>query len=146
MGVRPLLHQPKYHMFERWVEGGLLDACAQAGMGIIAFMPLAQGLLTTRYLGGIPADSRAVSGSPSLKASDITADKIAKVRALGELAKARGQSLAQMALAWTLRDKRVTSALIGASRPEQIVENAAALRAPPLDAGELAAIDAILAE
>jgi len=156
MGVRPLIHQPKYHMFERWVEGGrdeatgagqpsLIDACSSSGMGIIAFMPLAQGLLTTRYLGGIPKDSRAVSGSPSLHESDITPSKLAKVAALDKMAKARGQSLAQMAIAWTLRDPRMTSALIGASRPEQVVENAAALAAPPLSAAELAAIERILA-
>jgi L-glyceraldehyde 3-phosphate reductase len=155
LGVRPLIHQPKYHMFERdKVEGrrdpatgepSILDACSQSGMGVIAFMPLAQGLLTTRYLNGLPADSRALSGSPSLKESDITSSKLAKVGALNELAKARGQSLAQMAIAWTLRDPRVTSALIGASRVEQVEENAAALAAGPLSAAELASIDAILA-
>jgi L-glyceraldehyde 3-phosphate reductase len=150
MGIRPLIHQPKYHMFERdKVEGrgspSLLDACADSGMGVIAFMPLAQGLLTTRYLGGTPPDSRAASASPFLNESDITPAKLAKVAALNELAKARGQSLAQMAIAWTLRDPRVTSALIGASRPEQIEEDAAALEAAPLARSELAAIDAVLA-
>ena len=151
LGVRPLIHQPKYHMFERsLVEGGrdapsLLDACADSGLGIIAFMPLAQGLLTDRYLAGIPEDSRAASASPFLKAEGVTAEKVAKARALGEIAKTRGQSLAQMAIAWTLRDGRVASALIGASRPEQIVENAAALEAGPLTAAELAAIDKVLA-
>ena len=152
MGVRPLLHQPKYHMFERVkVEGSpagepsILAACAESGMGVIAFMPLAQGLLTDRYLQGIPADSRAASASPFLKEDGVTPDKVAKARALGGIAKARGQSLAQMAIAWTLRDPRVTSALIGASRPEQIAENAAALAAGPLSAEELAGIDRILA-
>jgi L-glyceraldehyde 3-phosphate reductase len=151
MGVRPLIHQPRYHMFDRGrIVGGLgeaslLDACAESGMGVIAFMPLAQGLLTTRYLSGTPADSRAASASPFLKESDITPQKIAKVAALNEIAKARGQSLAQMAIAWTLRDARVTSALIGASRPEQIEENAAALAAGPLAETELAAIDRVLA-
>jgi Predicted oxidoreductases (related to aryl-alcohol dehydrogenases) len=151
MGVRPLIHQPRYHMFDRaLVEGangrsGLVDACADSGMGVIAFMPLAQGLLTNRYLNGVPEDSRAASASPFLKEKDITAEKVAKVRALGEIAKERGQSLAQMAIAWTLRDLRVTSALIGASRPEQIVENAAALAAGPFVPEELARIDAILA-
>ena len=151
MGIRPLIHQPRYHMFDREkVEGtaggpSLLAACAESGMGIIAFMPLAQGLLTTKYLGGVPADSRAASGSPFLKGSDVTPQKIAKVAALDGIAKARGQSLAQMAIAWTLRDTRVTSALIGASRPEQIGENAAALAAGPLAQEELAAIDRILA-
>jgi L-glyceraldehyde 3-phosphate reductase len=151
MGVRPLIHQPKYHMFERAkVEGlagepSLLKACAESGMGVIAFMPLAQGLLTNRYLGGIPADSRAASGSPFLKEDGVTPDKVAKARALGDIAKARGQSLAQMAIAWTLRDPRVTSALIGASKPEQIEENAAALAAGPFAAEELAAIERVLA-
>jgi L-glyceraldehyde 3-phosphate reductase len=157
MGVRPLIHQPKYHMFERAkVEGSpagasgagessLLEACAESGMGVIAFMPLAQGLLTNRYLEGIPADSRAASGSPFLKEDGVTPEKVAKARALGGIAKARGQSLAQMAIAWTLRDPRVTSALIGSSRPEQIVENAAALAAGPFSAEELASIDRALA-
>ena len=146
MGVRPLLHQPKYHMFERErVEGGILEACAESGMGVIAFMPLAQGLLTSRYLNGMPADSRAASGRTSLKEGEITPSKMAKVAALNALAKTRGQSLAQMAIAWTLRDPRITSALIGASRPEQIEENSAALAAPRLGTDELAAIDRILA-
>jgi len=151
MGVRPLIHQPRYHMFDRSaVEGeagheGILDACADSGMGIIAFMPLAQGLLTNRYLEGMPADSRAASASPFLKERDITAEKLGKVRALNDIANARGQSLAQMAIAWTLRDSRVTSALIGASRPEQIAENAQALGAGAFSEGELAAIDRVLA-
>jgi L-glyceraldehyde 3-phosphate reductase len=151
MGVRPLIHQPKYHMFERELvegrsgKGSLLEACEGSGMGIIAFMPLAQGLLTKRYLEGIPADSRAASASPFLKEDGVTKEKVAKARALNDIAKARGQSLAQMAIAWTLRDERVTSALIGASRPEQIEENAAALAAGPLAAEELAAIERVLA-
>jgi L-glyceraldehyde 3-phosphate reductase len=151
MGVKPLIHQPKYHMFEReQVEGsgggkGVLAACAEAGMGVIAFMPLAQGLLTDRYLSGIPADSRAASASPFLNEGDITGERIAKVRALSEIAKAGGRSLAQAAIAWVLRDGRVVSALIGASRAEQIEENAAALAAGPLSADEIAAIDRVLA-
>lgn len=150
MGVDPLIHQPKYNMFERArVEGigepGLLSACGDSGMGIIAFMPLAQGLLTGRYLDGIPSDSRAASASPFLKEAGVTPERVAQARALNGIAKARGQSLAQMAIAWTLRDPRVTSALIGASRPEQIRENAGALSAGPFSASELAAIDTILA-
>jgi L-glyceraldehyde 3-phosphate reductase len=151
MGVRPLIHQPKYHMFERAaVEGsagkkGVLAACAEAGMGVIAFMPLAQGLLTDRYLAGIPADSRAASASPFLKEGDITPERIAKVRALSDIARAGGRSLAQAAIAWTLRDARVSSALIGASRAEQIEENASALAAGPLSADEIAAMDRVLA-
>jgi L-glyceraldehyde 3-phosphate reductase len=145
LGVRPLIHQPKYNMFEREkVEGGILDASADLGMGVIAFMPLAQGLLTSRYLEGVPINSRAASGGPFLKESDITEERIAKVRALGEIAKARGQSIAQMAIAWTLRDARVTSALIGASRPEQIEENAKSLAAGPFASEELASIDRII--
>jgi L-glyceraldehyde 3-phosphate reductase len=138
-------------MFEReQVEGsgggkGVLAACAEAGMGVIAFMPLAQGLLTDRYLSGIPADSRAASASPFLNEGDITGERIAKVRALSEIAKAGGRSLAQAAIAWVLRDGRVVSALIGASRAEQIEENAAALAAGPLSADEIAAIDRVLA-
>jgi L-glyceraldehyde 3-phosphate reductase len=145
LGVRPLIHQPKYNMFERSaVEGGILRACAESGMGVIAFMPLAQGLLTGRYLSGIPADSRAASPSPFLKEEAVTPERIAAARALSDIAKGRGQSLAQMAIAWTLRDDRVASALIGASRPEQIEENAAALAAGPFSAEELAAIDRAL--
>ncbi len=151
MGVRPLIHQPKYHMFEREAvegprgESGILSACSDSGMGVIAFMPLAQGLLTNRYLEGIPADSRAASGSPFLKEEGVTAERITQARALNDIAMARGQSLAQMAIAWTLRDPRVASALIGASKPEQIEENVAALAAGPLTQGELAAIDRVLA-
>ncbi|MDA8427169.1 MAG: L-glyceraldehyde 3-phosphate reductase [Treponema sp.] len=145
MGVRPLIHQPRYHMFDRALEGGLLEACAAEGMGVIAFMPLAQGLLSSRYLDGLPADSRAASPSPFLTPEGITPEKLSKVRALNDLAAERGQSLAQMALRWTLRDERVTSALIGASRSAQVEENVAAFSAPPLSAEELAAIERILA-
>ena len=124
---------------------GVLSASASVGMGVIAFMPLAQGVLTSRYLSGVPSDSRAASASPFLEGKDITERKLAIVVSLNAIAKARGQSLAQMAIAWTLRDPRVTSALIGASRPEQIEENAAALAAGPFSADQLAAIDRILA-
>jgi len=144
-GVRLLIHQPKYHMFERAPERGLVDACAEEGVGVIAFMPLAQGLLTSRYFGGIPEGSRAASSSPFLRPETITEDKVRMVRALNEIACRRGQTLAQAAIAWTLRDPRVTSALIGASRPEQIEENATALAAGPFSAEELEAIDRILA-
>lgn len=144
MGVPCLIHQPRYHMFERWIEQSLIDTCADEGMGIIAFMPLAQGLLTDRYLHGIPSDSRAASASPFLKTEQVTPELLAKVRALSQIAAERRQSLAQMALSWTLRDSRVTSALIGASRPEQIVENAAAASRTDFTAEELSSIDAIL--
>jgi L-glyceraldehyde 3-phosphate reductase len=144
LGVPCLVHQPKYHMFERWIERGLLGACEGEGIGIAAFMPLAQGLLTARYLQGIPPDSRAAGPSPFLGAEAVSEEAVGKARALNEIAKRRGQSLAQMALAWTLRDPRVTTAIIGASRPEQVEENARALEGAPLSAGELAEIEAIL--
>jgi L-glyceraldehyde 3-phosphate reductase len=144
MGTPCLIHQPKYHLFERWIEKDLLGVCEEEGIGIIAFMPLAQGLLTNKYLHGIPSDSRAASKSPFLKADTITEPVLQKVRALNEVAAQRGQSLAQMAIAWTLRDPRVTSALIGASRPEQIVENVAAAKRTDFSAQELESIEKIL--
>jgi L-glyceraldehyde 3-phosphate reductase len=144
MGVPCLIHQPKYHMFERWVEKGLLSTCAEEGIGIIAFMPLAQGLLTDRYLRGIPGDSRAASGSPFLKEEQITESTLDKVRALNAIAAGRGQSLAQMAIAWALRDNRVTSALIGASRSEQIAENVKAAARLTFTPDELDEIEKIL--
>ena len=144
MGVRCLIHQPKYHMFERTPEKALLSVCADEGIGVIAFMPLAQGLLTNKYLAGIPADSRAVSGYTSFKTEQITDAVLDKVRALNAVAAGRGQSLAQMAIAWTLRDARVTSALIGTSRVEQIAENVKAVQKTAFTADEAAEIDRIL--
>lgn len=143
LGTPCLIHQPRYHIFDRWIEGGLLDACAEEGIGVIAFMPLAQGLLTGRYLRGVPADSRAASASPFLKAEQITEEVLAKVRALDALAASRGQTLAQMAIAWTLRHPAVCSALIGASRPEQIEENVRAAEKLSFSPDELAEIDRI---
>ena len=123
-----LIHQPSYNMLNRWIEEELLDALVEEGMGCIAFSPLAQGVLTDKYLEGVPEDSRINRpGGDSLQPAHLSDENIERVRALNEIAKARGQSLAQMALAWTLRDPRVTSALIGASRPEQVSENVAAL-------------------
>ncbi|HYP15930.1 MAG TPA: L-glyceraldehyde 3-phosphate reductase [Opitutus sp.] len=145
LGTPCLIHQPKYHMFERWVENGLTDVLTREGIGAIAFCPLAQGLLTNRYLTGIPADSRAGHDPRFLKPEHITAEKLAKIRQLDTLAKLRGQSLAQMALVWVLRNPVITSALIGASKVAQIEENVAALKNPTLTAEELAAIDRILA-
>jgi len=145
LGVPCLIHQPRYHLFERWIEKDLLSTCSDEGIGIIAFMPLAQGLLTDRYLAGIPADSRAASASPFLKTEQVTPEVLARVRALASVAADRGQSLAQMAIAWTLRDPRVTSALIGASKPQQIIENAAAAAKTGFSAEELARIETILA-
>jgi L-glyceraldehyde 3-phosphate reductase len=143
LGTPCLIHQPKYSMFVRTPEQGLLDVLGNEGAGAIAFCPLAQGLLTNRYLQGIPAGSRATK-AVFLKTSDITEGRLKQIRALNELAAQRGQSLAQMALAWVLRDQRMTSALIGASRVEQIEQNVAALANLSFAAEELACIDAIL--
>jgi L-glyceraldehyde 3-phosphate reductase len=145
LGVPCLIHQPRYHMFERDIEKGLLEVCHAEGIGVMAYMPLAQGLLTDRYLEGIPAGSRATIGQTSLKSANISGELLAKVKALRLIALDRGQSLAQMAIAWTLRDSRVSSALIGASRPEQITENAKAAANTAFSLEELAAIDRILA-
>lgn len=142
MGTPCLIHQPSYSMMNRWIEEGLLDALEDNGMGCIAFSALAQGLLTNKYLNGVPADARINRpGGGSFKQDHLSPQNLAHVRALNEMAVARGQSLAQMAVAWVLRDKRVTSALIGASRPEQIVELVGALKQPDFSAAELAAID-----
>jgi L-glyceraldehyde 3-phosphate reductase len=145
LGTPCLIHQPRYSMFARWVEDGLLDVLGDEGIGGIAFCPLAQGLLTDRYLKGIPNDSRASKPYSFLKKNDIDEHRLAEVRALSEVAANRGQSLAQMALAWVLRDGRMTSALIGASRVEQIEQNVAALANLSFSSGELTKIDAILA-
>ena len=142
MGVRALIHQPSYSLLNRWVEEDLLDTLTDTGMGCIAFSALAQGLLTDKYLNGIPADARINRpGGGSLKAEHLSAHNLAHVRALNAIAQARGQSLAQMATAWVLRDPRVTSALIGASHPEQITELVGALQNLHFTAEELAAID-----
>jgi L-glyceraldehyde 3-phosphate reductase len=145
LGTPCLIHQPKYHMFDRWIEGGLTDVLAQEGIGGIAFCPLAQGLLTNRYLTGIPADSRAGHDPRFLKPEDITGERLTKIRQLDALAKRRGQSLAQMSLLWVLHNPAITSALIGASKVSQIDENVAALKNPTLSPEELAGIDRILA-
>lgn len=146
-----LIHQPSYSLFNRWIEqpmpetGSLQDVLRRDGVGCICFAPLQNGLLTTKYLNGIPADSRAAHDPRYLKPSAITEEKLTKVRALNEIACRRGQALSQMALAWVLRDEVVTSALIGASRPSQILENVKALDAAPFTSQELAQIDAALA-
>jgi L-glyceraldehyde 3-phosphate reductase len=142
--AKPVIHQPVYNMLHRVPERELLPITERLGLGLICFSPLAQGQLTDKYLNGIPAESRAGSGVGFLKPANITPDKVAKARALNELAQSRGQSLAQMALAWVLRFPAVTSALIGASRPEQIKDNAACLSAAPFTNEELARIDGIL--
>lgn len=145
MGTPCLIHQPKYSMFDRKIESGLLDVLGKEGIGCIAFCPLAQGLLTDRYLKGIPTDSRAGKPDTFLKKNDVTENALAKVRALANVAKSRGQSIAQLALAWVLRDPRMTSALIGASRVEQIDQNVAALANLKFSSDELAQVDSILA-
>jgi L-glyceraldehyde 3-phosphate reductase len=144
LGTPCLIHQPKYSMFDRWIEDGLLGVLGEEGVGAIAFCPLAQGLLTDRYLQGIPGDSRASKPHGFLKKQDIGEDRLLQVGALNALARERGQSLAQMALAWVLRDGRMTSALIGASRVEQIEQNVAALANLHFSAEELGCIDAAL--
>jgi L-glyceraldehyde 3-phosphate reductase len=145
LGTPCLIHQPRYSIFDRWVEDGLLDVLGKEGIGAIAFTPLAQGLLTNRYLQGVPAGSRATK-AVFLKTSDITEGRLKQIRALNEVAARRGQSLAQMALAWVLCDGRITSALIGASSVEQIEQNVAALANLSFSADELARIDAIAGE
>jgi L-glyceraldehyde 3-phosphate reductase len=140
LGTPLLIHQPSYSMLNRWIEGGLLDVLAEEGVGCIAFSPLAQGLLTTRYLEGIPAGSRA-SRNGSLSQDQLTDQTLAHVRALSFIAAERGQSLAQMAISWTLRDPRVTSALVGASSIAQLEENLAAADKIAFTANEIAAID-----
>lgn len=144
LGAPCLIHQPRYSMYERGVEKGLLEVLAREGIGAIVFSPLAQGVLTNRYVNGIPADARAARDPRFLKPEHITPAKLAQVRQLDALAKARGQSLAQMALAWVLRQPVVTSALIGASKPAQLEENLGALQGAALTAAELAEIDRIL--
>lgn len=142
MGVTPLIHQPSYSLLNRWIEAELLDTLADTGMGCIAFSALAQGLLSDKYLAGIPQDARINrAGGGSLKAEHLSDANLARVRALNDIAQSRGQSLAQMAVAWVLRDARVSSALIGASRPEQITELAGAVQKLEFSADELAAID-----
>ena len=140
MGTPLLIHQPSYSLLNRWIEGGLLDVLGQEGIGCIAFSPLAQGLLTTKYLDGIPAGSRASRGD-SLSADQISEENLRHVKALNKIASARGQSLAQMALSWVLRDQRVTSALVGASSVGQLEENLAAAGRSDFSDEELAAID-----
>jgi L-glyceraldehyde 3-phosphate reductase len=141
LGTPCLIHQVKYSMFQRTAEAGLLDVLGAEGVGGIAFCPLAQGLLTNRYLEGIPSDSRAAKPHGFLKQKDISEGRLDQVRALSDLARERGQSLAQMALAWVLRDSRMTSALIGASKVEQIEQNVAAINNLEFSAEELRRID-----
>ena len=143
LGTPCLIHQPSYSIFNRWIEDGLLDVLGDEGIGSIVFCPLAQGLLTSKYLKGIPEGSRVAKAHTYIDSSQITEEKVEQIRKLNDIAASRGQSLAQMALAWVLRDSRVTSALIGASKPEQIEENVAALSNLEFTPEELAAIDGV---
>lgn len=144
LGTPCLIHQPKYSMFERWVEGGLLDALEEFGVGCIPFSPLAQGMLTDKYLKGIPDNSRASKAHGFLKADDITPGKLEKISRLNEIAKRRDQSLAQMALSWLLKDKRITTVLIGVSSTEQLDNNLACLANRQFTGDELNEIELIL--
>ncbi|MGW0518076.1 L-glyceraldehyde 3-phosphate reductase [Crossiella sp. NPDC003009] len=140
MGVPLLIHQPSYSMFNRWIEPELLDVLEEVGAGCIAFSPLGQGMLTDRYLNGVPEGSRA-SRDGSLSTGLLTEDNLARIRALNKIARSRGQSLAQLAISWTLRDSRVTSALVGASSVAQLEQNLAATRNLDFSADELVEID-----
>ncbi|MFI5128607.1 MAG: L-glyceraldehyde 3-phosphate reductase [Chitinophagales bacterium] len=144
LGTPCLIHQPKYSMFERWVEGGLLDVLEEYGVGCIPFSPLAQGLLTDRYLKGIPEGSRASKAHGFLKTADITEDRLQQIKQLNDIAKKRNQSLAQMALVWLLKDKRITSVLIGASSVQQLDNNIDCLDNVSLSNDELNKIESIL--
>jgi len=144
-GTPCLIHQPKYSMFERWVEGGLLDVLETNGVGCIPFSPLAQGLLTDKYLHGIPSDSRVATSGVFLKESSITPEKIDVITRLNEVAKSRGQKLSHMALSWILKDHRITTVLIGASKPAQITDALLALDNTTFSEEELKNIDQILA-
>ena len=144
LGTPCLIHQPNYSMFDRWVEGGLLDLLGREGVGCIPFSPLQQGLLTDRYLKGIPPDSRAAKPHGFLKAKQITESRLQQIRRLNELAGQRGQSLAQMALAWILKDDRITSVLVGASRPEQLADSLLCLNQLDFSEQELQQIGEIL--
>jgi L-glyceraldehyde 3-phosphate reductase len=140
LGTPLLIHQPSYSMLNRWIEDELLDVLGREGVGAIVFSPLAQGLLTDKYLDGVPEDSRVKRGV-ALSEDMITEENLQRVRGLNEIARRRGQSLAQMAIAWVLRDQRVTSPLLGASSVEQLEQNVAALQRLDFEPGELEEID-----
>ncbi len=144
LGTPCLIHQPSYNMFNRWIENGLLDVLKEQGMGAIVFSPLAQGLLTDKYLEGVPEDSRVKRSGVFLKEKDLTDVKLKKIRALNEMAKKRGQTMAQFAITWILRQPVITSVLIGASRSSQIVDAVQSLESPALSAQEIGQVDSIL--
>ena len=143
-GTPCLIHQPKYSMFERWVENGLLDLLEAEGVGCIPFSPLAQGMLTNKYLGGIPEDSRAAKSHGFLQKSELTEARLKAIQDLNAIAQKRGQSLAQMAISWLMKDHRITSVLVGVSRKAQLVDNLAAMKNISFSQGELDAIEQIL--
>jgi L-glyceraldehyde 3-phosphate reductase len=144
LGTPCLIHQPKYSMFERWAEDGLLDVLEKDGVGCIPFSPLAQGLLTDKYLHGIPEDSRAAKSTGFLQKSQVTDERVSQIKRLNDIALQRGQTLAQMALSWLLKDERVTSVLIGASKPAQLADSLKCLDNIKFSAEELAKIETIL--
>lgn len=144
LGTPCLIHQPRYSMFDRWVEGGLLDLLGKEGVGCIPFSPLAQGLLSDKYIHGIPQDSRVATSGIFLNETHITPERVAQIKALNEIAASRGQGLAQMALAWILRDQRVTSVLIGASKATQITDSIEALKNYNFSQEELQRIEGVL--
>ncbi len=146
LGTPCLIHQPKYNMFDRWIENGLLDVLEAEGAGCIPFSPLAQGLLTNKYLNGIPEDSRAARhlGNGAMEENQVTEENVAKVRQLNELAQERGQTVAQMSLAWVIKDPRITSVLIGASKPEQVLDSIECLKNYKFSEEEISRINNIL--
>ncbi len=144
LGTPCLIHQPKYSMFERWVEDGLLDVLEKEGVGCIPFSPLAQGLLTNKYLNGIPQDSRAAKSTGFLQENQVTPGAIERAKALNQIALQRNQTLAQMALSWLLKDPRITSVLIGASKPEQLADSLKCMDNTKFSEDEMAKIEAIL--
>lgn len=144
LGTPCLIHQPKYSMFERWVEGGLMDVLEENGVGCIPFSPLAQGLLTNKYLNGIPGDSRAAKTSGHLQTNEVTDERLTQIKDLNELATQRGQTLAQMALAWLLKDERITSVLVGASSAAQLADSLKCLDNIQFSPEELGRVEAIL--
>lgn len=143
LGTPCLIHQPKYNLFDRWIEAGLLDLLNTSGVGAICFSPLAQGMLTDKYINGLPKDSRAVKESPFLN-TDTVFEMLPKIKALNEIAKNRNQNLAQMAISWILKDDRITSVLIGASKTEQIIDSIKATKNTRFSEEELASINGVL--
>ena len=143
LGTPCLIHQPRYSLFDRWIEDGLLDLLGNSGIGAICFSPLAQGMLTNKYINGLPKDSRAVKDSPFLKANQVL-EMLPKIKALNKVADSRNQNLAQMAISWILKDDRITSVLIGASKTSQILDSVKAIENTVFTENEITAIDAIL--